>query len=166
MMKLPAEVTVNVVVAVVLLSVIVSVHARLPVVRLSVAAVFELTDGTPSDSPEQPTPVTVNRVLGVSLLQRVFVPVSKMAGLAPVKPELGLTANVAAATATVPLLPSDPVIVSVPVPDPVVTTTVSRVPEVFVWLMTETPATPDGVKVVLPVQDVPLPVSVSEIWPE
>src|ERR1700690_2663092 len=136
------------------------VQLAVPTVSAAVAAVLDVTVGVASESPAQPAPLSANKVLAVSAAQSVLVPVSVTVGVAPVTPELGDTESGAVATVTVPLLPSEPAIVRVPVPDPVCTTTVSRVDEVLLWLTTVTPETPDPENVVPLVQAVPVPVRV------
>ena len=56
--------------------------------------------------------------------------------------------------------------VSVPVPDPVVMVSVADVADNTDWLNLVTPPTPEIVKVVLPFQPVPVPVSVRTMLPE
>jgi hypothetical protein len=157
-------VLVNAAVAVVLVSVIVSVPVAEPTVRVAVAEVFEVTVGVPTLAPVPP--LSENSPLAVSEDQSVFVPVSVREGAVPVLPDVGLMDSVAVATAIVVLMESVvSVMVSVPVPLPVVMTTVSAVPDELDLLTKVAPVTPDTENVVLPVHDVPLPVNARETFP-
>jgi hypothetical protein len=158
--------TVKVAVAVVLLSVTVIVQDVEPVVRTADAAVFELTVGVAMLSPVQLPPLTLNRVEAVSEDQRVLVPVKVRVGVVLPAPEVGEIESVAVETAIVALIESVvSVIVSVPVPDPVVMTRVCDVEELFVELTSVVPLTPEIPKVVLPVHVVLEPVNVTVIFP-
>lgn len=85
----------------------------------------------------------------------------------PGTPEDGETLIVAAATVTALLIESVvSVMVRVPTPLPVDTTTVSDVAELLVLLTREAPITPDTEKFVLPVQLVALPTQASVMFPE
>jgi hypothetical protein len=157
-------VAVNVVVAVVLLSVIVSVPVAEPTVSVTVRAVFEDTVGVAKLTPDPP--LTPSNVLAVSDAQRLLVPVHVRLGVVPILPLVGAQEIPAVATVIVVLIES--VVsetVSVPVPEPDVTTRLCDVAELFVELTSDTPVTPETVKLVLPVHEVPLPVQASEIFP-
>jgi len=148
------------------LSVTVIVHAAVPVDKVAVAAVLEVTVGVPMLSPLQPDPLTLNNVLAVSELHNVFAPVSVRLGVVPVLPLVGERDSVAVATVIVVVIESVvSEIVSVPVPEPVVMTKVCDVAELFVELTSEAPVTPEMVKLVLLVQEVLLPVQVSVMLP-
>ena len=157
-------VAVNVVVAVVLLSVIVKVPVADPTVNVAVAEVFEDTVGVPRLAPLPP--LRLNSVLAVSDDQRVFVPVNVTVGVVLILPLFGDIDRVASDTEIVVLIESVvSEIVSVPVPEPVVMTKVCDVAELFVELTSEAPVTPEMVKLVLLVHEVPLPVRVSVMLP-
>jgi hypothetical protein len=118
-------VTVNVAVAVVLLSVNVMVHGALPVNNAADAEMFDETVIVPKTSPEHPAPLTLKSVLAVSVDQSVFVPVKVSLGAVPTLPEVGEIERVAVATAIVVLIESVvSLTVNVPVPEPVVIVTV------------------------------------------
>ncbi len=89
-------------------------------------------------------------------------------GVAPVNPLVGDIVKLGVPTVVVakavPVTLS--VIVSVPVVDPVVTTTVAAIALVTFWDIFVTPETPLGVKTVVPSQFVPLPASVRVMLPE
>lgn len=128
----PLELTVNVVVAVVLLSVTVITQAALPVVSVEVADVFDPTVGVDNESPEQFPPLRENSVLAVSELHKVFVPVKVTLGVVLTVPDVGEIESAAATTATVVLIESVvSVTVQVPVLPPVVTVTAWLVLLVF-----------------------------------
>jgi hypothetical protein len=114
-----------VVVAPVLLSVTVIVHAAEPVVRVAVAEVFDTIVGVVRLSPEHPPPLKLNRELAVSEFHNVFAPVRVKLGVVLVFPELGEIESVAVAIVTG--LVTESVVsamVQVPVLPPVVTVTV------------------------------------------
>ena len=86
--------------------------------------------------------------------------------MVPMVPFGGETESIAFATEIVVLIESVvSEIVSVPVPEPVVMTKVCDVAELFVELTSEAPVTPEMVKLVLLVHEVPLPVQVSVMLP-
>jgi hypothetical protein len=157
-------VAVKVVVAVVLLSVIVNVPVAEPTVNVTVSAVLELTVGAPRLAPLPP--LSPNKVLAVSDDHSVLVPVQVRLGVVLTAPLVGVQETPAVATVIVVLIESVvSLIVSVPVPDPVLITIVCDVAELFVELTRDAPVTPEMLKLVLPVQEVPLPVQVSVILP-
>lgn len=96
--------TVNVAVAVVLLSVIVAVQLDVPVVKTAWADVFVILDADPKLSPEQLAPLTLNSVLAVkfpaamSVDHRVLAPVNVSVGVVLVLPEFGEIDRVAVET--------------------------------------------------------------------
>ena len=111
-------------------------------------------------------PPTENKLAAVSCVHTVFVPVNVIAAEPPAVPVFGETERVSTPVAVVPrFVPS--ATVSVPTPEPVVTTNVAAVALVIFWLTFVTPLTPDTVNPVLPLlQAVLLPVSVSVMLPE
>ena len=155
--------TVNAAVWVVLASVIVSVPAAVPFVSVNVADVLLVTTIEAIEEPA--TPATVNNVAAVSLDHSVFVPVAVTVSLALALAFEGLIESVAVAIVTLAEeVPS--LIVSVPVLDPVVTTTVAAPVPVMFCETFVTPDTPDRLNVVVPeVQFVPVPASVRVILP-
>jgi hypothetical protein len=152
--------TVKAAVAVVLVSVIVSVAVDDPVVSTTVADVSEVTDGVPMLEPVPP--LTLNRPAGVSCVQTVLEPVMVKVGVVLVFPALGEMASVAVATEIVVLIES---VVSVmtraPVPVPVVIVRVSAVAEVLECPVKAAPVTPETLKAVLPLHEVPDPAKVT-----
>lgn len=158
-------VTLKFAVDVVLVSVITSPVAVEPVVSRTVAEVFEFTVGVPILDPVPP--LTVNNPAGVSESHRVFVPVIVRVGVVPALPVFGEIVREAVETEIVALIESVvSVIVSVPIPAPVVIFKVSEVAELFVALTNVAPVTPDMLNAVLPVHAVPEPVRVTVIFPE
>ena len=155
--------TARVVVPPVLLSVMVAVPEVAPVVSVRVTDVSEMTEIPEIDKP--PIPDAANSVEAVSWVQTVLTPVIVNEVPCDASTPSVDTASVVAATGICPsVTPSE--IVRVPVPLPVVTTTVADVVEVIVWLTLVTPETPESEKTVVPLdQLVPAPVSVRVMWP-
>ena len=138
-------VAVNVVVAVVLLSVVVRVPVAEPTVSVTVNAVLDDTVGVARLAPLPP--LTLSKVLAVSEDHSVLVPVHVRLGAVNTLPLLGVQEIVAAFTATVALIESVvSEIVSVPVPEPVVMTSVCDVAELFVELTSDGKVHSKGVK--------------------
>ena len=108
--------TVKFVVAVVLVSVMTSVPAADPTVRVAVALVLVVTVGVPILDPVPP--LTENSPAGVSESHSVLVPVRVTEGVRFTMELVGETLNVARATVIVVLIESVvSVMVSVPVPE-------------------------------------------------
>jgi hypothetical protein len=157
-------VAVNVVAAVVLLSVMVRVPAAEPTVSVTVAEVLEVTVGVPRLAPLPP--LSLKRVLAVSEDQSVCTPVQVRLGEVLVAPLVGVQESVAVEMVIVVLIESVvSEIVSVPVPLPVAITSVCDVAELFVELTRDAPVTPEIEKLVLPVHDVLVPVQAREMLP-
>jgi hypothetical protein len=165
-------VTVNEAVAVVLVSVIVSVAAVEPQVRSAVAEVFEVTVGVPMLAPVPP--LSVNNPAAVSDNQSVFVPVSVIVPWQavvqpplPGAPEFGEMETVAVWMLSEAVAESAlSEMVEVPVPDPVVTTMVAAVVELTFWLTLVSPVSAESENTVVPLfHAVLLPARVSVIFP-
>ena len=152
------ELTMKVAVAAVLVSVMVSVPAMVPTVSTADEVVFEVTVGVARLAPVPP--LNENSVLAVSESHRQGpVQVSAKVGVVPRFPRVGKMPSVAVETVIVVVIESVvSVMVSVPVPEPVVICRVSEVAEEFDLLASVAPVTPEILKAVLPVHAVLTPV--------